>query len=213
MLADNDARAATFGIDSALRLPFRASVKTGTSKAMRDNWCIGFTSRFTVGVWVGNAEGDPMRGVSGTSGAAPVWRDIVTALEAGRPHSPTAAPPGVEQRRIIFADAREGPRREWFVRGTAQTLVATVPPAARRPRITNPAAGSVYALDPDVPIDRQRLAVAVSGDAGAHRVVLDGRSLGPADAHALILPGPGPHRLLLVDVGGRVVDQVRFTMR
>ena len=43
MMADPDARAATFGLDSALRLPFWAAVKTGTSKAMRDNWCVGFT--------------------------------------------------------------------------------------------------------------------------------------------------------------------------
>ncbi|NWN23155.1 penicillin-binding protein 1C, partial [Escherichia coli] len=77
MLADPNARAGTFGVDSALRLPFWAAVKTGTSKAMRDNWCIGFTDRFTVGVWVGNLEGDPMRAVSGTSGAAPVWRDVM----------------------------------------------------------------------------------------------------------------------------------------
>ena len=213
MLADNDARSATFGSDSALRLPFRASVKTGTSKAMRDNWCIGFTRRFTVGVWIGNAEGDPMRNVSGTSGAAPVWRDVVMALESGRPDRPAFPPPSVEQRRIAFADAREAPRREWFVRGTAQTLIAAAPPASRRPRITNPAAGSVYALDPDVPVDRQRLVIAVSGDAARHRVVLDARDLGAADARPQILPGPGVHRLRLVDMAGRVVDQLRFTIR
>ncbi len=213
MLADNDARAATFGSDSALRLPFRASVKTGTSKAMRDNWCIGFTDRFTVGVWIGNAQGDPMRGVSGTSGAAPVWRDVMTALQARAPASPVSPPPGVEQRRIAFADAREPPRREWFVAGTAQTLIAAAPPASRRPRITNPARGSVYALDPDVPIDRQRLVVAVSGDAARHRIVLDARDLGAADARPQLLPGPGVHRLRLVDLSGRVVDQVRFTIR
>ena len=213
MLADNDARAATFGSDSALRLPFRASVKTGTSKAMRDNWCIGFTTRFTVGVWVGNAEGDPMRGVSGTSGAAPVWRDIMTALEARGRHAPAPPPPGVESRGIVFADAREQPRREWFVGGTAQTLIASAPPQSRRPRFTNPAAGSVYALDPDIPIDRQRVAIAVSGDAVSHRIVLDARDIGAADARPLVLPGPGVHRLRLVDLTGRVVDQVRFTIR
>jgi penicillin-binding protein 1C len=211
MLADNDARAATFGSDSALRLPFRAAVKTGTSKGMRDNWCIGFTPLFTVGVWIGNAEGDPMRGVSGTSGAAPVWRDVMMAIEAGR-MSP-APPASVESRRIVFADAREAPRREWFVRGTAQSVIAAAPAAARRPRFVNPAAGSVYALDPDIPIDRQRVAIAVSGDASRHRIVLDARDLGPADARPMILPGPGLHRLRLVDLTGRVVDQVRFTMR
>src|SRR5690606_37982708 len=80
ILADPGARAGTFGIDSALRLPFWAAVKTGTSKAMRDNWCVGFSERFTVAVWVGNLEGDSMRAVSGTSGAAPVWREVMLAL-------------------------------------------------------------------------------------------------------------------------------------
>src|SRR3546814_2245365 len=80
MLADPNARVATFGLDNALRLPFWAAVKTGTSKAMRDNWCIGYSTRYTVGVWVGNKEGDPMRAVSGTSGAAPVWRDVMLAI-------------------------------------------------------------------------------------------------------------------------------------
>ncbi len=51
-------------------------MKTGTSKDMRDNWCIGFTDRYTVGVWVGNASGEPMHDVSGVSGAAPVWQAL-----------------------------------------------------------------------------------------------------------------------------------------
>ena len=78
---------------------------------MRDNWCIGYTQHFTVGVWIGNAEGDPMRAVSGTSGAAPVWRDVMTALAGDRTEPPP--PPGVEARRIAFAGADEQPRREW----------------------------------------------------------------------------------------------------
>ena len=42
-------------------------MKTGTSKDMRDNWAMGWSSRYTVGVWVGNASGAPMHEVSGTS--------------------------------------------------------------------------------------------------------------------------------------------------
>ncbi|WP_037535215.1 penicillin-binding protein 1C [Sphingomonas sp. RIT328] len=213
VIADPNARAATFGLDSALRLPFWAAVKTGTSKAMRDNWCVGFSDRFTVAVWVGNAEGDPMRAVSGTSGAAPVWRDVMMALHARLPSREPAAPAGIVATRVAFADGIEEPRRDYFLAGTAQTRIAGVPAAARRPRITNPVSGSVYALDPDIPIDRQRLGIAISGAAMAHRLLLDRRDLGPADHAPMILPGPGQHRLRLVDPAGKVVDQVVFTVR
>ena len=211
MMADANARAVTFGLDSALRLPFWAAVKTGTSKAMRDNWCIGFTRRYTVAVWVGNVEGDPMRAVSGTSGAAPVWRDVMMALGGGG--AAPAPPPGVEQRAVRFTGGIEQPRREWFLNGTALASVASAPTTARRPRITSPVSGSVYALDPDIPPDRQRLAIATSGDVTAHRLLLDTRDLGAADARPMILAPPGRHRLRLVDLGGKVIDQVAFTMR
>ncbi|WP_404339993.1 penicillin-binding protein 1C [Sphingomonas sp. MMS12-HWE2-04] len=213
MLADANARTGTFGPDSALRLPFWAAVKTGTSKAMRDNWCVGFSDRYTVGVWVGNLEGDPMRAVSGTSGAAPVWRDVMMALHAATPGHAPAEPQGIEARAIHFAGAIEQPRREYFVRGTGFSEVASAPEAARRPRITNPVAGSVYALDPDIPVASQRLSIAVSGAVTGHRLLLDTHDLGAADAHPLVLAPPGQHRLRLVDLAGRVVDQVRFTIR
>ncbi|CAN5819693.1 penicillin-binding protein 1C [soil metagenome] len=213
MMADPNARAATFGLDSALRMPFWAAVKTGTSKAMRDNWCIGFSDRYTVAVWVGNLEGDAMRAVSGTSGAAPVWRDLMLALNANRTVVPPALPPGIERRAIRFANHVEQPRLEYFLAGTAQSEIAAAPRSARRPRIINPVAGSVYAIDPDIPPDRQRLAVGVSGEVTAHRLLLDKRDLGAADSQPQILAPPGQHRLRLVDVGGRVVDQVLFTIR
>ncbi|WP_343520818.1 penicillin-binding protein 1C [Sphingomonas sp.] len=213
MIADPNARASTFGMDSALRLPFWAAVKTGTSKAMRDNWCIGFTDRYTVGVWVGNLEGDPMRAVSGTSGAAPVWRDVMMALHAQAPGRAPERPQGIEARAIRFTGNIEQPRREYFLAGTGMSLVAVAPPASRRPRVVSPVSGSVYALDPDIPVERQRMAISVSGEVTGHRLELDGRDLGTADARPMVLAGPGRHRLRLVEPGGRVVDQVLFTVR
>jgi penicillin-binding protein 1C len=212
MMADPNARAATFGLDSALRLPFWAAVKTGTSKGMRDNWCIGFTQAYTVAVWVGNLEGDPMRAVSGTSGAAPVWRDVMLALGQEGSEGPPM-PAGVERRRIAFADHIEQPRVDYFLKGTGQSLIAAAPPTARRARIVNPASGSVYAIDPDIPPAQQRLAVETSGDVVATRVMLDDRDLGAASDQPLFLASPGRHRLRLVEPGGRVVDQIVFTMR
>jgi penicillin-binding protein 1C len=213
MMADADARAVTFGLDSALRLPFWAAAKTGTSKAMRDNWCIGFSDRFTVAVWVGNAEGDSMTRVSGTTGAAPVWREVMLALHRGLPGRQPPRPAGIEARGIAFADAIEPARSDYFLRGTAQASIGTAPATARRPRIVSPLAGTVYALDPDIPLPRQRIRIATVGAVSGERLQLDNRDLGLADAAPAVLPGPGQHRLALVDTGGRVLDRSLFTVR
>ncbi|QAY79652.1 penicillin-binding protein 1C [Sphingosinicella sp. BN140058] len=213
MLADADARAVTFGLDSALRLPFWAAAKTGTSKAMRDNWCVGFSDRFTVAVWIGNSEGDSMTRVSGTSGAAPVWRDVMLALHRGQPGRPLPRPAGIERRDITYAEATEAARPEYFLPGTAQARFGAAPTAARRPRITNPAAGAVYALDPDIPLPRQRIRFLASGTTGGERLTLDNRDIGAATDAPMILPAPGYHRLALVDAAGKVLDRSVFTVR
>ncbi|KKL83454.1 hypothetical protein LCGC14_1974580, partial [marine sediment metagenome] len=81
ILADSDARIPAFGAGSVLSLPFPCAVKTGTSGNFRDNWAIGYTPHYTVGVWVGNFDGQPMRNVSGVSGAGPLFRDIMLLLD------------------------------------------------------------------------------------------------------------------------------------
>ena len=78
-----------------------SAVKTGTSKDLRDNWCIGWTDRYIVGVWVGNAGGAPMQRVSGSSGAAPVWRALVDFLHESQPSRPPVPPAGV-LREVMF---------------------------------------------------------------------------------------------------------------
>ncbi|HMX55687.1 MAG TPA: penicillin-binding protein 1C, partial [Leptospiraceae bacterium] len=55
ILSDRESRSLTFGLENVLSTPFWTAVKTGTSKDMRDNWCVGYSDRYTVGVWVGNA--------------------------------------------------------------------------------------------------------------------------------------------------------------
>lgn len=102
ILSDRHARLPTFGLDSVLDTRFWSAVKTGTSKDMRDNWAVGYSQRYTVGVWVGNASGAPMHDVSGTSGAAPVWATLMRELhrhEASRPPSP---PAGVVRQQVDF---------------------------------------------------------------------------------------------------------------
>lgn len=211
MMADPGARALSFGLDNQLGLPFWAAVKTGTSKAMRDNWCIGFSQRYTVAVWIGNFEGDSMAGVSGVTGAAPVWRDIMLALHAGSPPAAPARPAGVEDRRIRFAPAVEPERHELFLAGTGQSLFAATAPAAGRPRIVTPVAGTIYALDPDIPSGRQQVRFATAGVADSARLMLDGRPLAALDP--LWHPVPGAHRLVLADADGKALDSVIFHVR
>ena len=76
---------ACLGANSALKLSRPAAVKTGTTNDFRDNWTIGYTPDLLVGVWVGNADNRPMREVSGVTGAAPLWRDVLEAADDSRP--------------------------------------------------------------------------------------------------------------------------------
>jgi len=207
ILADNGARAPTFGLDSALATRGFAAVKTGTSKDMRDNWCIGFTDRYTVGVWVGNASGAPMHDVSGVSGAAPVWRALVQQLHAGTPSRPPVVPAGVAMARVVPAGGREPMREEFFLAGTAPSGAAVA--AQRRPiGIASPTDGSLFALDPDIPPAAQR--IVFEGEPGTW--VLGGRRLGQG-AQWRWAPQPGRHELKLLDQGGRTLQTVRFEVR
>jgi penicillin-binding protein 1C len=71
-------------------LPVAAAVKTGTSKGYRDNWTVGYTRSLTVAVWVGNFDGRPLRGSSGVTGAAPLFRDVMLAAMRDRRDAPLA---------------------------------------------------------------------------------------------------------------------------
>ncbi len=100
MLADPHARAKAFGVHSVLEMPFWAAVKTGTSSDFRDTWTVGFTREYTVGVWVGNFDGSPMRGVSGVTGAGPLWNRIMLHLHENADPPPYPPPPGYVRARI-----------------------------------------------------------------------------------------------------------------
>ncbi len=210
ILSDNAARVRTFGLDSPLVTPGHAAVKTGTSKDMRDNWCIGSTDRYTVGVWVGNASGAAMHQVSGVSGAAPIWQAVVRQLHAGQPSRRPAAPAGVVRERVQLAGDVEPPREELFLAGTTQAQWQTSRQVQARERygITSPRDGSLYAIDPDMPPHAQR--ITFEGERGTW--VLDGKRLGTGTRIAWS-PWPGPHELRLLGADGREIQRIRFEVR
>jgi len=100
ILADNQARSAAFGPDSALKLSRPAAVKTGTTTNYRDNWTIGYTPDMVVGVWVGNSDNSPMEGVSGVGGAGPIWHNVMERALEGLPVRDFIRPPGIVQLEI-----------------------------------------------------------------------------------------------------------------
>ncbi|MDD0838458.1 penicillin-binding protein 1C [Curvibacter sp. HBC61] len=239
ILSDAQARSRTFGSDSVLGTRFWTAVKTGTSKDMRDNWAVGWSARYTVGVWVGNARGQAMHEVSGTSGAAPVWAEVMGFLHAQLPSRAPPPPPGLVSTEVRFALPEraqaagqwpEASRREWFLQGTEQNLMAVteaVSPVTGRlsARIAEPPAGTVVALDPDIPPQHQRLLFRASSlppgagqDSAAARASaglqwrLDGRVVARGGAWHW-LPWPGRHRVQLSDARGQLLHEITLEVR
>jgi len=216
ILADRESRTVTFGLENPLVTRFWSAVKTGTSKEMRDNWCIGYSRRYTVGVWVGNFSGQPMRDVSGVSGAAPAWREVMEWLHRDTPSTAPVPPKAVRSERVTFADGVEPGRVEWFRDDTLPSVSAQAPApalAGQHSHIVAPVHGTIIALDPDIPTARQRMALEAQVSEIRARWSLDGRDLGSADRLVLWPPRPGRHLLQLVDDDHRVLDTVAFVVR
>jgi penicillin-binding protein 1C len=211
-LADRESRSVTFGLESPLGTRSWTAVKTGTSKDMRDNWCVGFSPRYTVGVWVGNFSGEAMRDVSGTTGAAPVWLEIMTWLHRDGGGSPPPPPAGLLARPVGFPGQVEPDRIEWFLQGT-EPREALAEIAEAPARIVGPVDGTIIGLDPDIPGGRQRVLFETSATRGALRWLLDGSDLGPATQVTVWRPRPGRHTLVLADGAGRPIDSVSFEVR
>ena len=211
VLSDREARSDTFGLESALATRYWSAVKTGTSKDMRDNWCIGYSRRYTVGVWVGNFSGEPMWNVSGITGAAPIWLDIMNWLHRDKPSDPPTPVVGVVARRIELPSYWSA-KTEWFLSGTEPNAIRPNLQQAT-PRIQYPVSGTVIALDPDIPVGQQRLFFDTHDSDHRLRWQLDGEEIGPADSVRLWIPRLGTFTLSLLDESNRVVDSVQFQVR
>ena len=234
ILSDNNARIPTFGSNSVLHTRFWSAVKTGTSKDMRDNWALGYSERYTVGVWVGNAQGQAMWDVSGTTGAAPIWASVMRYLHRSTPSRPPQPPAGLVRTRVEFGSSASSPasapalkagiassnnaepaRMEWFIQGTEQTSFVrsqqkTNPATAH---ILNPVHGSLLALDPDIPPKRQRLMLRASAGASANsRWLIDDKLVGKG-ATVPWMPWPGKHRITLQSANGQTLHEVQIEVR
>ena len=72
------------GTGRAARLKRPAAGKTGTSQNHRDAWFIGYTADLVTGVWIGNDNAQPMKGVTGGGLPARIWKQFMTDAHRGR---------------------------------------------------------------------------------------------------------------------------------
>ena len=211
ILSDREARSTTFGFENSLATPFWAAAKTGTSKDMRDNWCLGFTDRFTVGVWVGNFSGSSMWDVSGVTGAAPIWHEVMTYLHRqGRSTAPSA-PPGVVSLTFSLDNSRTA-KKEWFIRGTEPASVEVRIADGGPSKILYPPPDVIFAIDPDIPQDHQRIFFEAEGNTKDLRWLINGQETGKGPLCGWT-PEAGKFTLILSDRNNNPLDQVVFTVR
>lgn len=124
ILSDDNARLIGFGMNSPLKLDRPAAAKTGTTTDFHDNWTLGYTPDLVVGVWVGNASHEPMREVSGISGAGPIWHQFMRSVLEGTPETSFTRPEGLVQVEVCalsgLLPSADCPytRLEWFIDGT-----------------------------------------------------------------------------------------------
>ncbi|HBO84767.1 MAG TPA: penicillin-binding protein 1C, partial [Deltaproteobacteria bacterium] len=210
ILSDREARSNTFGLESPLSTRFWTAVKTGTSKDMRDNWCIGYSSKYTVGVWVGNFSGEPMWNVSGITGAAPVWVEIIDWLHRSDPDQPKKPATGMLSKKNLSE------RAEWFIKGTEPDTISRtgISPHVSQ-HIAYPVTGTIIALDPDIPYEQQKVFFESQpiDNNNSHRWVLDGEDMSYSWTHVGWTPVAGKHTLLLIGQENKVVGSVNFEVR
>jgi membrane peptidoglycan carboxypeptidase len=130
VLNDNASRTFEFGKCSALYLYSNsqtqcyqgnpgiirpAAVKTGTSQDFRDNWTVGYTTDYVMGVWAGNNDDSPMINVTGVDGAGPIWHDSMLLAEQGRPITGFQNPGGLVRKMVGYPEGIT--TTDWYLKG------------------------------------------------------------------------------------------------
>ncbi len=140
ILSDNNARTPGFGANSVLKKDFEdrpIAAKTGTTNNFRDNWTVGFTPQLSVAVWVGNNNNEEMKDVTGLSGAAPIWHDVMLYYLKDKPVESWEEPPGLERAQVdrvsglLPTEYTQSTVTELFLAGTVPTQKDNVHQAFR----------------------------------------------------------------------------------
>lgn len=128
ILSDKNAKLDAFGgfaVENILSVRGRTVIaKTGTTDDKRDNWTMGGSPSYVVGVWVGNNDNASMNPSlsSGITGAAPIWHSIIQNLLKDKADEQFPQPGGIVQMEVDkISGMKPGPyttetRKEYFAK-------------------------------------------------------------------------------------------------
>jgi penicillin-binding protein 1A len=87
----------TTGTGRSAAIPgHEAAGKTGTTQDYHDAWFVGFTADYVTAVWVGNDDSSAMKGVTGGTLPASIWRDVMVSAEQGLKSTPLDKSPSTQ---------------------------------------------------------------------------------------------------------------------
>jgi penicillin-binding protein 1C len=176
----------------------RIAYKTGTSAGFRDAWAAGYSTNWTVVVWVGHADGTPRPGQLGRAAALPILLKAFARLPAEDNRAPPA-PADV----IRAASAIDLPP---LMRSLGPAKASAGAQTGDGPRIAYPPADARI----DVAL-REPVPLIAAGGSGKLHWLVDGR---PVDDPRWIPDGPGTARVAVIDDAGRSSSvTVRIVMR
>jgi penicillin-binding protein 1C len=224
ILSDPWARQLEFGMGSILNMPIQTAVKTGTSTDYHDAWALGYNSRYVVGVWMGNLDGTPMDGITGSTGPALVLHSVFADVTRHSATAPLYLSPKLERRNICMREPEKhgGPcfmRSEYFIGNQPQAAEAE-PAGPPKPALLRPADGVYMAYDPRVPARKQAFEFVAQGIAPGQKAswLLNGQWIATTDdGRYLWTLARGDYQLTLqvADAAGAMhsVDNVSFHVK
>lgn len=182
--------------------------KTGTSYGFRDAWSVGFSNDYTVGVWVGRADGAPSAGRIGREAAAPILLKTFELLPPDKNPDPPVPSGAIEVQSTT--QLPQGLR--------VFTREAAPPPAPKEttvpaPSISFPPNGATVPI-PEA--DAKDKTIMLKADGGREPLtwLVNGQVVGSFDRFqpALYAPsGEGVAKITVVDASGRSDSaEVRF---
>lgn len=151
ILSDPDARKLEFGRNGVFNFPMQVAVKTGTSTDFRDVWCVGYSSHYTVGIWLGNLNRESMLDVSGASGPGLLLRSIFNELYKQK-----------EISRLTLKSSVD----ETIPTSLEELLLQS---EQKQPRIAFPTPGLHVAMDPRVPDHYEGIRFKINSSSTARR--------------------------------------------